>query len=39
MNTVVVGIYERDIVKLKTEIKAPNNSEVPVAFKDRGDRE
>ena len=39
MNVVVEGIYERGIVKLKNEVKAPNNSEVLVVFKNRGDKE
>jgi predicted DNA-binding antitoxin AbrB/MazE fold protein len=39
MNVVVEGIYERGIVKLKTEVEAPNNTEVLVVFKDSADKE
>jgi predicted DNA-binding antitoxin AbrB/MazE fold protein len=39
MNVVVEGIYERGIVKLKNEVKAPDNSEVLVIFKNKSDRE
>ena len=39
MSVVVEGIYERGIVKLKTEVEAPNNTEVLVIFKDRADKE
>ena len=39
MNVVVEGIYERGIVKLKTEVEAPNNTEVLVVFKESADKE
>lgn len=39
MNVVVEGIYERGIVKLKTEVEAPNNTEVLVVFRDSADKE
>jgi predicted DNA-binding antitoxin AbrB/MazE fold protein len=38
MSVVVEGIYERGIVKLKTEVKAPNNTEVLVVFKDKANK-
>ncbi|MCP5107134.1 MAG: hypothetical protein GY950_27355 [bacterium] len=39
MNVVVEGIYKKGIVKLKTEVEAPNNTEVLVVFKDSTDKE
>jgi predicted DNA-binding antitoxin AbrB/MazE fold protein len=39
MNVVVEGIYEKGIVKLKTEIEAPNNTEVLVIFGDKANKE
>lgn len=39
MNVVVEGIYEKGIVKLKTEVEAPNNTEVLVVFKESADKE
>jgi len=39
MSIVVEGVYERGIVKLKTRVKAPNNSEVLVVFRSRTDKE
>lgn len=39
MSVVVEGIYERGIVKLKNKVKAPNNTEVLVVFKNRGNKE
>jgi len=39
MNVVVEGIYKRGIVKLKTEVEAPNNTEVLVVFKEKADKE
>jgi predicted DNA-binding antitoxin AbrB/MazE fold protein len=39
MNVVVEGIYEKGIVKLKTEVEAPNNTEVLVIFGDQVNKE
>ena len=39
MNVVVEGIYERGIVKLKTEVEAANNTEVLVLFKNKTNKE
>jgi predicted DNA-binding antitoxin AbrB/MazE fold protein len=39
MSVVVEGIYERGIVKLKTEVEVPNNTEVLVIFKTKTDKE
>jgi predicted DNA-binding antitoxin AbrB/MazE fold protein len=39
MNVVVEGIYEKGIVKLKTEVEAPNNTEVLVIFRDKANKE
>jgi predicted DNA-binding antitoxin AbrB/MazE fold protein len=38
MNVVVEGIYDRGIIKLKTEVQAPNYTEVMVIFKNRPDK-
>jgi len=39
MNVVVEGIYEKGIVTLKTEVEAPNNTEVLVIFRDKANKE
>ena len=39
MSILVEGIYERGIVKLKTKVKAPDNTEVLVMFKDKTNKE
>jgi predicted DNA-binding antitoxin AbrB/MazE fold protein len=39
MNVVVEGIYEKGIVTLKTEVEAPNNTEVLVIFSDKANKE
>ena len=39
MSVLVEGIYERGIVKLKTKVKAPNNTEVLVLFKVKANKE
>lgn len=35
MSMVVEGIYRGGVIKLKTSVEAPNNSEVLVSFKNR----
>jgi predicted DNA-binding antitoxin AbrB/MazE fold protein len=39
MNVVVEGIYEKGIIKLKTEVEAANNTEVLVIFSDKANKE
>jgi predicted DNA-binding antitoxin AbrB/MazE fold protein len=39
MSVVVEGIYEEGIVKLKTEVEIPDNTEVLVVFKEKKDKE
>jgi len=39
MSVIVEGIYERGIVKLKTEVEAQNNTEVLVVFKEKTNKE
>ncbi len=38
MNVVDEGIYDRGILRFKTEVKAPHNTEVIVIFKNRADK-
>lgn len=39
MSVVVEGIYESGTVILKTEVEAPNNTEVLVVFKSKANKE
>ncbi|MCK4762136.1 MAG: DUF104 domain-containing protein [Candidatus Aminicenantes bacterium] len=39
MSVLIEGIYERGVVKLKTKVKIPNNTEVLVSFKDKINKE
>ena len=38
MSIIVNGIYDRGIVKLKTQVNVPDNTEVLVVFKEKADK-